>query len=80
MTAASTDPRAIASLQARTAILAVAKAHTLLSGATSELSPERRVIAEEGFDLLETAVRDLRSLVAMLENVPDPVPPREELG
>lgn len=66
------DPRALAAQQARRAVMAVAKAHTLCSGAATTLSPEHREIAEEAFTLLEAAVRDLRDLVARLEGELDP--------
>ena len=62
------DPRDIAVGLARRAVLAVAKAHTLFSGAVNGLSPDHRALAEEAFVLLEDAVRDLRDVVARLED------------
>ena len=61
-------PREIAAQQARHAVMAIAKAHTLFSGAANSLSPEHRALADEAFALLEDAVRDLRDLVARLED------------
>jgi len=61
------ESRAIAARQARQAVMAIAKAHTLFSGAANSLSPEHRAIADEAFVLLEEAVSDLREVVARLE-------------
>jgi hypothetical protein len=65
---ASTDAREFAIEGARRAVLEVAKAHTLLSGAASSLRPEHRALADEAFALLEDAVRHLREVVARLED------------
>jgi len=59
--------RDIAAERARRAVMAIAKAHTLFSGAANSLSPEHRELADDAFELLEEAVRDLRDVVARLE-------------
>ena len=61
------DARAIVVERTRHAVMAVAKAHTLFSGAANNLSPEHRDLAEDAFALLEQVVRDLRDVVARLE-------------
>jgi len=53
--------------RSRHAVMAIAKAHTLFSGAANHLSPEHRALADEAFTLLEEVVRELRDVVARLE-------------
>lgn len=65
---ASAEAREFAIESARRAVLEVAKAHTLFSGAATSLRPEHRATADEAFALLEDAVRHLREVVARLED------------